>query len=89
MMTQIEVETLEKPENSNVFYFDKTDDFQCEGYTKGGWYFWNETETSLVGPFTSAKKAQIALDVYVGNLDRVYNGRRYYHDGDGIIREVE
>lgn len=88
-MTEIAVDTVEKPEQANVFYFDKTDDFECQGFSKAGWYFWDETETNLIGPFTSAKKAQIALDVYMGNLDRVYSGRKYYHDGDGIIREVK
>lgn len=82
---------IEKPDIGNAYYFDEKEGFSCEGYTKAGWYFWNETETSLIGPFTSAKKAQIAVDVYNNQMDAYAEKirKKYYHEGDGIIREVK
>lgn len=88
---EINIDTEEKPEASNVFYFGKEDkDFSCEGFSKAGWYFWDETETKLIGPFSSAKKAQIGIDVYNNRLDAYAEKmrKRYYHEGDGIIREI-
>jgi hypothetical protein len=86
MMTEIKVNSIDNPEKSDIFYFDKG--FQCDGFTKPGWYFWDETETNLIGPFSSAKKAQISKDVYFNNIEKIYK-REYYHDGDGIIREIK
>lgn len=46
-----------------IYYFDEN--FEgVEGYTKPGWYFWDETEASVVGPFENSDNAQIALNVY-------------------------
>lgn len=55
-------------EHSWVFYFDDDKDFVCEGYKGAGWYFWDETETYLIGPFTTQDRADIALNVYVAGI---------------------
>jgi hypothetical protein len=51
-----------KNENKNVHYNDKEIN---DGFYKGkGWYFWDETETNLIGPFKTENRALIALKVY-------------------------
>jgi hypothetical protein len=51
--------------NSRYAVLEIDDNFiGVEGYTKPGWYFWDETETNLIGPFQNETRAQIAQDVY-------------------------
>jgi hypothetical protein len=37
-------------------------------YYSNGWYWWDETQTSLYGPFRSRTIAEIALDRYAREL---------------------
>ena len=57
-----------EPNESCIYYFDD-ESFLCEGYTASGWYFWDETETHLIGPFKNESNAQIAVYVYNFNID--------------------
>ena len=41
---------------------------EVEGFKGEGWYFWDETETQLIGPFKSDERAQIALSVYAASM---------------------
>lgn len=39
-----------------------------EGFRGIGWYFWDETETCLIGPFASSDRAQVAMNVYTAGM---------------------
>lgn len=52
---------------SNVYYFED-EQFVCEGYKGPGWYFWDETDTNLIGPFSSQYRALTALKVFSTSL---------------------
>lgn len=58
----------EAQQNQYIFEFD--DNFQgVSGYSTPGWYFWNEIQTELIGPFKTMERAEIALNVYSTNLN--------------------
>lgn len=38
------------------------------GFCGAGWYFWDETQTSLIGPFKTSERAEIALNVYTTTI---------------------
>lgn len=63
-MNQIVNESMPK---SDVYYYDD-DEFVCEGYKGPGWYFWDETETGLIGPFQNDSRANTALKVYTNSI---------------------
>lgn len=52
----------------DIYYFDD-ENFVCEGYSCSGWYFWDETETSLIGPFKSQRNAETAKYIYGFNIN--------------------
>lgn len=49
---------------NNLIYFPNSVKIDCNGFKGKGWYFWDETETNLIGPFENDKKAIVALNVY-------------------------
>lgn len=53
--------------SANLFYFNDPM-FVCEGYNNPGWYFWDEAEISLIGPFPSESRANTAYSVYFSNI---------------------
>ena len=38
------------------------------GYTTSGYYFWDETEAYVVGPYETAEKAEVARSEYIKQL---------------------
>lgn len=55
-------------ESSSIYFFDD-ENFVCEGYSSSGWYFWDETDTNLIGPFKTDSNAKIAKYIYGFNIN--------------------
>jgi len=53
---------------SNIYYYDD-EQFVCDGYKGPGWYFWDETEAAVIGPFLNENRATTAFNVYVSALN--------------------
>jgi len=70
----IEIPKVESPSDKiEVFEFD--DNFQgYEGYTTPGWYFYDETESAVIGPYVDSETAQKALDRYAVSLSMFGKG---------------
>lgn len=41
---------------------------RVEGFRGVGWYFWDETETCLIGPFSTSDRAETAMIIYLGKI---------------------
>lgn len=54
--------------HKDIIYFYDDDNFICDGYKGPGWYFWDETETNLIGPFKTDSRALTALKVYTSTI---------------------
>ena len=49
----------------NIYYYENaTPDLEDAGYTKPGWYFWDETDAYCHGPFETEEQAREALRGY-------------------------
>jgi hypothetical protein len=54
---------------NGISVFEIVDGYEgVEGFRGPGWYFWDETETNLIGPFLSSDRANIAQNVYFANI---------------------
>jgi len=38
------------------------------GYNGLGWYFWDETETTIIGPFNNSEEAETGLQKYAESI---------------------
>jgi hypothetical protein len=82
-MNDPEITAMKTTTTSDVkIYYYEGDTFVCDGYNGSGWYFWNDTFSSLLGPYSCDQEAKAAYEEYF-DLEP-----QYYHEGDGIIQET-